>query len=71
MVAVGAPKKELTERMRARLEAAVAARSIADAALWEACADAILEGTYEEVAAVAGVAKSTLQEKIRVARSGR
>lgn len=68
MASVGAPKKELTSRTITRLETAAAARSAADDALWQACAAAVLEGTYEDVAAIVGVSKSTLQEKVRAIR---
>lgn len=68
MSPVAAPKKELTSRTRTELEALVTARDRADMALWRACAEAVLEGTYEEVAEVAGVAKSTLQQKVRQLR---
>jgi DNA-binding protein H-NS len=68
MVGMAAPKKELTNRMRERLDEAVRGRDKADEALWALAAEAVEEGTYEEVAEAVGVAKSTLQDKVREAR---
>jgi len=67
---VAAPKKALTEATRVRLEMARGNAERADAEMWAACNDALSEGTYDEVAALAGVARSTLQEKIRQLRAG-
>lgn len=69
MNAVSAPKKTLTDATRTRLEDARTAAETAAAELWAACADALQEGTYDEVAAVVGVARSTLQQKIRQNRN--
>lgn len=65
---VAAPKKELTSAMRERLERARDKAQAADVELWSTCAAALEEGTYDEVAAVVGVARSTLQEKVRKLR---
>lgn len=70
MTRVAAPKKELTAATRARLEQARARSEEASSALWAACSDALSEGTYDEIAAVVGVARSTLQEKVRQQRAG-
>ena len=70
MVSVAAPKKTLSADMRRSLLDALAARDEAEARLWDLCADAVQpeEGTYEQVAEVLGIAKSTLQNKVRDAR---
>lgn len=66
---VAAPKKALTAQARSELNAARVRVDDAEAALWDLCAQALNEGTYDEVASVVGVARSTLQEKMRGRRT--
>lgn len=67
---VAAPKKAVSEATRAKLVAARVNAERAQAELWSACDAALREGTYDEVAVLAGVARSTLQEKVRQLRAG-
>lgn len=68
MGTVPAHKKGLTDATRERLEAARAKWASAEAEMWAISAAALSEGTHDEIAAIIGVARSTLQEKVRKLR---
>lgn len=71
MASVVAPRKELTEATRARIQQAARDAADADDALWDLCLDANDEGSQMQIAEAAGVHKSYLQDRLKEARARR
>lgn len=68
MAAVAAPKKELTETGRARIEAAIHDRQAAEESFWRTIAEAVYvtqDATLEEVGQMLRQSKNTVQKYAR------